>query len=404
MCPPAQAQSVVLGLESKEVIQGQEFTIMLLGNIDKPIRGFQVGIEYPQYAMTLVDASLDGTVLSGRRPSTFNVFKGQGYATMKVAYDSAPLLENPIAPGSSLYLVRLRFLMSDGLEPGATYQVALKSGLGYPAVIAIIFAGGGFLSPAGLESGEVKVIDDNILRIRDIQGVIPGSVQTVEISAINKAPLQGFSIGVKFDPTVVRFLELDLTGTITQAMEAEYVVPLFDNTRGQFILGVLIDSLPPVENRAIPATGLDLTLAKVKVQVLQEVPAGSGGIELILEDGLGLPPIRNLFVIDNQSVAPIKQNGRLELVSEAPFLRGDVNADGKVDISDPIATGDWIFRGSRQVICQKRGDSNDDGKVTLEDMVFTLLYLFTSQGRILPQPFPRPGFDPTPDGLACPVQ
>jgi hypothetical protein len=86
--------------------------------------------------------------------------------------------------------------------------------------------------------------------------------------------------------------------------------------------------------------------------------------------------------------------------AEPLFLRGDSNADSRVDIGDPVFSLAFIFRGGKAPICKDAVDANDDGHVDISDPVFTLLFLFQG-GRTPPPPFPSPGFDPTPDNLPC---
>ncbi|HVR76020.1 MAG TPA: hypothetical protein VMT52_16935 [Planctomycetota bacterium] len=83
------------------------------------------------------------------------------------------------------------------------------------------------------------------------------------------------------------------------------------------------------------------------------------------------------------------------------FHRGDSNTDGKVDISDPVATLGVLFLGEGSLTCLDAADANDDGALDLSDAVFTLLHLFGG-GAPLPEPGPRAcGLDFTPDALDC---
>lgn len=82
------------------------------------------------------------------------------------------------------------------------------------------------------------------------------------------------------------------------------------------------------------------------------------------------------------------------------FLRGDVNADGTVDVSDEVRLLVSLFRGGPALACPDAADANDDGAVDVADVIYALNYLFVG-GKALPPPFPAPGCDPTPDGLDC---
>jgi hypothetical protein len=396
----AWGQNVSLRVEEKQVLPGEEFTLDLLGALDRPIRGFQIGVQFPQHAMTLLRIAA-GADLGGTHADVFDRTMVPGSATVKLILDSTAPFTDGIPAGDSVGLARFTFRMGQGFSPGAEFPIGLAGGLGTPPLPALIYAGAGTFPPAGLTAGAVQVMDRNVLRIRDVARLQPGSAATLEFSAFNLSPLQGFSVGVKFDPTLVRFLNVDLQDTITAAVGAEYVAPIFDNVHGIFLLGVLLDSIPPFQNQVIPATGLDLTIFKVNVQLLNP-PSPVESVDLELADGLGAPPIRNVFIIDNQSVEPVKQNGRLNLLTEASFVRGDANHDGKLDITDPIATADWLYRGAFPLPCEKTADTDDDGDTDLVDVIFLLRYLFEG-GTDLPPPYPAAGLDPTPDDLPCPL-
>lgn len=82
------------------------------------------------------------------------------------------------------------------------------------------------------------------------------------------------------------------------------------------------------------------------------------------------------------------------------FVRGDVNLDLAVDISDAVSVLAALFTpGSDPVACPDAADANDDGAVDVSDPIATLSFLF-SGGLSLPDPFPACGVDPTADGLA----
>jgi YVTN family beta-propeller protein len=60
-----------------------------------------------------------------------------------------------------------------------------------------------------------------------------------------------------------------------------------------------------------------------------------------------------------------------------PFLRGDCGASGAVDISDAVASLDWIFREAAAPSCVEACDANGDRVVDVSDALFTLLFLFS---------------------------
>jgi len=82
------------------------------------------------------------------------------------------------------------------------------------------------------------------------------------------------------------------------------------------------------------------------------------------------------------------------------FTRGEANADGALDISDPLTTLRFLFQGSAPLRCFDAADADDDGKLDLSDAVYALQYLFRGS-QAPPAPFPRCGPDPTADALGC---
>ena len=85
--------------------------------------------------------------------------------------------------------------------------------------------------------------------------------------------------------------------------------------------------------------------------------------------------------------------------TSAPFRRGDANADGELNITDPIMVVLHVFM-SKPVPCEKAVDSDDDGDITMSDVLRTLAFLFLTDPP-LDAPFPSCGADPTPDQLGC---
>jgi hypothetical protein len=86
--------------------------------------------------------------------------------------------------------------------------------------------------------------------------------------------------------------------------------------------------------------------------------------------------------------------------ANAYFLRGDVNGDGVVDISDAVAALQHIFGETDQTSgCIDRIDANDDGARDIADPIYLLTYLF-ADGTPPPGPFPCVGIDHTVDAVA----
>lgn len=78
------------------------------------------------------------------------------------------------------------------------------------------------------------------------------------------------------------------------------------------------------------------------------------------------------------------------------FKRGDANADGEVNLSDPVALLGFLFLGADGAPCFDAADGDDSGDLSLTDAIYVLLWLFMG-GAEPPAPGPQEcGVDSTP--------
>jgi hypothetical protein len=69
---------------------------------------------------------------------------------------------------------------------------------------------------------------------------------------------------------------------------------------------------------------------------------------------------------------------------QAPYRRGDSNASGEVDISDPLYLLNFLFSGGPPPRCRAEADANASGAVDISDAVALLNYLFSGVGDLPP--------------------
>jgi hypothetical protein len=84
----------------------------------------------------------------------------------------------------------------------------------------------------------------------------------------------------------------------------------------------------------------------------------------------------------------------------ASFVRGDANADGALDISDPVSVLVRLFQSGGGFDCEDAADANDDGAVDVSDAVRLLGLLFLGEPALL-APYPACGADPSGDEHGC---
>ncbi len=90
----------------------------------------------------------------------------------------------------------------------------------------------------------------------------------------------------------------------------------------------------------------------------------------------------------------------IDLEQGVPFIRGDVDASGAMQVTDGVRILETLFSGGIAFDCERAADVNDSNVVDLADAVILLTYLFL-EGSPPPAPFPSCGFDMTPDLLSC---
>ena len=114
-----------------------------------------------------------------------------------------------------------------------------------------------------------------------------------------------------------------------------------------------------------------------------DLPAGEWTLSVRVDDGSLCPAEAGDAVCSETITVSVPGIG--------PFLRADTNDDGKVDISDPVYTLNYLFLESRPAPpCFATADSNGDGVVDISDPTHTLNHLFLG-GPLPTPPYPECG-------------
>jgi hypothetical protein len=227
----------------------------------------------------------------------------------------------------------------------------------------------------------------------------PDSEVTLTVLGSTTEPLDAFTVVVTFPVDVLEAQGFDLAGTITEEQAPELVVPNLDNEQGFAILTVILDFVPPFDRQKIPA-GEAMSLCALQFRVAPD--AADGTYPVVLENDQGDPPLDNIFVVGGLTILPGLYSGEITLGASpgTQFLRGDVDENGEVDLSDALALVNYLFTGQATATCLDTLDADDSGSVDLTDSIYLLNYLFKG-GTPPPPPFPEPGLDPTADALDC---
>lgn len=94
----------------------------------------------------------------------------------------------------------------------------------------------------------------------------------------------------------------------------------------------------------------------------------------------------------------VRAEGFEYLEASRPFVRGEANRDGSLDVADAITILLYLYAGSVQTTCPDALDADDDGEVRMADAVYLVRFLFLA-GPVPPYPYPEEADDPTADLL-----
>lgn len=224
----------------------------------------------------------------------------------------------------------------------------------------------------------------------------------IPILATNSEPIQGFQLALVWDCTVFQVEEITVESTTVSALDPEFVIDNIDTVNCSATVGVVFDFLSPFDGRTLPP-GVEQRVANVVADIPATALVGPSVIEL--QNGIGDPPIFNIFTVDGVSRLPILDSGIIEIVPltfppPIVFLRGDVDFNGVLEITDAIGMLEFLFSAGSVPPCQDSADANDSGTLDVSDVIAILSFLF-SGGAVLPYPYPSVGLDPTDDPLGC---
>jgi len=234
-----------------------------------------------------------------------------------------------------------------------------------------------------------------------------GDPVRLSIKGEHEASAQGFSLAARYPAGDMTIERVHYDDTILEAMSVDFFEVKLSPANGMLAVGVLMDSKPPFEGQLIPSIPPPLGPLNFIHLEIRVGAAAEGMLAIRLENGLFTPPIDNLYSVNNRAVyvtelteGGIRLPGGQGQGSGGEFLRGDLNMDSILDISDPIGVLEYVFRGSSSPPCLQAADANDDERVDLSDPIFVLSFLFRN-GPALPPPSAAKGPDPTPGGLGC---
>jgi PKD repeat protein len=243
----------------------------------------------------------------------------------------------------------------------------------------------------------------NTMEIPD-RRVFPGQRDAwFPVLAEHRDPIQAFQVHALFDPNLVSldpeppdpsFPDCTLSGSVTSQLQPEiWACNIFERS---VEIGCIFDFIPPYDGRVL-RPGENQTLVSLLFDVAPTAPVGAV-TEIRLVNNREISPIFNIFTVNNQTVLPVLEESTVTIVSpdtlEATFIRGDVDGNGRVDISDGISLLNFLFTGGPPPRCFDAADVADAASVDISGAIYILNFLFLG-GASPWVPYPDAGLDPT---------
>jgi hypothetical protein len=410
--PPPPAGTFQLSIDPVEARQGDldAAALVRLTNSD-PLGGYTVVLVHDPDTITPTAAGIEGTITGAAAVEfmNFSADTDRHTSSFSVLVDILPPIENRQLPvGQNQLLFRLLFDVPQDAPLGPS-TLSFDDGTINPAVRTVVVVGANSVQPQ-TSPGTVSILpaqtepppgNPNVMRVTNA-AIGVGQEGAVSILGTVEQEADAFTIIGAVDPDNLEILELDLTGSVTETLGPEFVQPSIRPDEGNFVFTTILDFLPPFLRQTLPP-GQDQLLLTVRLRAHDDADPGTYPLPLV--NGVGEPPLNNIFVFDGQSVFPALLPGEVRVGSEPPptaatFIRGDANADDRINLADANFISNFLSLSGPTPPCLDAADANDDGEVTTDDATYILNFAAVG-GAPPPPPFPEAGPDPTADGLSC---
>ena len=238
---------------------------------------------------------------------------------------------------------------------------------------------------------------DYVLTVED-RDVPAGATFTIEVNldSLQGSPLGGWSYGVCHDAaalTVESVVSGQMVFDVTGSPPFFEVFELFPDG---YSLGVIVNSpgnvyLPP-------------SLGALSIGTYTHALANGDSTTVSVCDTLANPTV-DIALVDNFAVieVPVLVSGTITALDTFPWIRGDANDDGLVNLADGIFLLNELFQGGPAGTCLAAKDANSDDGVDTADAIYLFNALFLD-GPPPAAPFPECGALPSAPTEDCEFQ
>ena len=237
-------------------------------------------------------------------------------------------------------------------------------------------------------------------------GFTTGSYGTMYLSGAGTfgsgGPPSGASIAAR---TGYRTLNSNFTGTggVPVYSAARGFIRSNASTAGNYVLfeGVTLDTLtitPWMANdrsnfHGVGMTGIQLVPANAEICGNGADDDGDGDVDCEDSDCPACPEICDNGIDDDEDGAADCDDtdcSGAEPCQALPFIRGDPDGNGAVQLTDGIFILNFLFLGGDSPSCFEAADADDNGSIQMTDGIYILNFLFLG-GAAMPAPHPDCG-------------
>ncbi len=344
-----------------------------------PIDIWEMGLDYDELLLSLVDVSYVDSVSEALNPVTLVNPTGPPYTGFQVVYPAG----SPFPEGRHLAAWLVFDVLDLSMMPvGGSITSAITIINTEINPIRFELISGTTVIPM-TSNGTITFYSPLLFRLDDVaDSASPFDAELrLPIQVWTTGPANTVEMGLDYDELLLS--EFDLSGGYFDTTFGGDVV--VTTTKGSTTLGVLIEA---TNGSQIPLLNGE-TIGYLVIEI-DGVPPFAGTFPIEFDPAscaVDMVTVTNLLGVD------------ATIVDE--FVRGDVNFDGRIDIGDVTAILLYLHM-SGELPCRDAADANDDGTLGISDPIWLLEYLFSTQGQSPPPPPTQsPGQDPTPDPLDC---
>ncbi|MFL2857315.1 MAG: dockerin type I repeat-containing protein [Planctomycetota bacterium] len=342
------------------------------------IATWQMGLEYDELLLNLVDVEFTGTESELLDPiliPTLN--QNSNLSGFQVVYPGPDFFPT----GEGLLAAFLRFQWI------GTMPIPSPSGLSIPInLIDLETLPISMTSPSGLvtipetQSADVVIHDYPLILVEESMAPLTAEDFLVPVRAWTSDSASTFMMGLEYDELLMT--QFTVTGSDADRLSnGNWDLTIQTTPGGVICTLVTATPLPPLNGE---------TLGFLRIDRPGNQPGQPGWGPWTI----GLNP--DNCEIDGTPVAYLEP-GSMTWISW--FMRGDANLDSNLDIADAETILGACYLGI-PVDCEDAADTNDDGALDVSDVVSVLQFLFSGSPSP-PAPYPDAGSDPTPDLLDC---